>query len=269
MADSLNTTNLSRRSILGTGIAAAGVLAAGALPAPAMPAGSDAKLLQLCRNYLRLERMHDSLCKAADDALVERRDREAKRKQKVPPPRPEALKGRFRVWPDACGPFGTVFLEHPLFKREELAEVANGKATIQSAYLKTHAYDDSSLVPAPEASILKARELLAIYDDWAAKGGVPKETPRRRSRAEVKADRALERVNHVQAETAKAIAAIPAQTMAGIRAKLHLVTSDPLYRDGRDEFGSDYPPMVAIGASLLRDLRRIDPSARLTPPMAV
>jgi hypothetical protein len=39
--------------------------------------------------------------------------------------------------------------------------------------------------------------------------------------------------------------------------------------DGRDQFGSDYPPLVAIGASLMRDLRRIDPSVRLSPSMPV
>src|SRR5688572_27459623 len=61
MADSLNTTNLSRRSILGTGIAAAGALAAAALPAIAATAKSDAKLLQLCRNWHRLERVLNRL----------------------------------------------------------------------------------------------------------------------------------------------------------------------------------------------------------------
>jgi hypothetical protein len=42
-----------------------------------------------------------------------------------------------------------------------------------------------------------------------------------------------------------------------------------MYVDGRDQFGSEYPPLVAIGASLVRDIQRIELSARLTPPIAV
>ena len=87
--------------------------------------------------------------------------------------------------------------------------------------------------------------------------------------AQIKADRALERVSRMQEATAATIAALPALTAAGIRAKLEVVTANPDYTDGRDQFGNDYPPLVAIGASLLRDLRRIEPAARLTPPMAV
>jgi hypothetical protein len=54
MADSLNTTNLSRRCILGTRIAAAGAVSVlGCLPVQA--AEADAKLLQLLEAYKEAE----------------------------------------------------------------------------------------------------------------------------------------------------------------------------------------------------------------------
>jgi hypothetical protein len=125
--------------------------------------------------------------------------------------------------------------------------------------------DDNSHVPVPEASRVKAQELLAIYDDWAARGGVPKKRERRSS-AIVKAEKALDRLSDMQAATAEAIAALPAQTMAGIKAKLHVVSANPDFLDGRDQFGTDFPPLIAIGASAMKDIERIDMGARLNPP---
>jgi hypothetical protein len=261
MADTLDTTNPTRRTILGSGFAAAGALVALSVPAVAASERSDAKLLQLCRNYLHLERVHERLCRASDRAEEDQRNSRQK-----PPPRPEALTGTLDVWPDACGPFGRVFLKHPLFERKELSEVADGTATIQAWCLKSRDRDDNSRVYAPEAARAKAKELLAIYDDWVAKGGVPRPDSQRRSPVEVKIDTALARLSKMQEATAEAIAELPAHTMAGIRAKLHVTTSNPDYVDGRDQFGSDYPPLIAIGASAMRDIERIDLSARLHPP---
>ena len=95
----------------------------------------------------------------------------------------------------------------------------------------------------------------------------PKPKRSRRTAAQVKAEKALERVYRMQETTAAAIAALPALTAVGIRAKLEVVTANPDYTDGRDQFGTKCPPLIAIGASLMRDLRRIDPAARLSPPM--
>src|SRR5687768_14958066 len=67
MADSLNTTNLSRRSILGTGLAAAGAVSVlGSLPAAAGQA--DAKLLQLFAAYLEAETRDNEAYQAWDEA---------------------------------------------------------------------------------------------------------------------------------------------------------------------------------------------------------
>ena len=54
MADSLNTTNLSRRTILGTGIAAAGVLV-GADSLTAQAAESDTEIVTLFAAILEAE----------------------------------------------------------------------------------------------------------------------------------------------------------------------------------------------------------------------
>jgi hypothetical protein len=67
MADSLNTTNLSRRSILGTGFAAAGALSVlGTLPTQA--AEADAKLLKLFAAYLESEAKDNEAYAAWDEA---------------------------------------------------------------------------------------------------------------------------------------------------------------------------------------------------------
>jgi hypothetical protein len=177
MADSLNTTNLSRRSILGTGLAAAGALAAAAVPTAAST-GSDYKLLQLCRNYEQLERAYARAAAASDNAQQARwakqKAKEAKRKQKPAPPRPAALTGHLDVWPEAAGPFGRIDLEDKDV-RKVLGELADGTHKMLAMFLPRGSVPaDVWSVPAPEWACAKARELLPIYDDWAAKGGVPK-----------------------------------------------------------------------------------------------
>jgi hypothetical protein len=269
MADSLNTTNLSRRTILGTGIAAAGALAAAAIPALAAPINSDAKLLQLCRNYLRLERAYGRAALKLDNLEKTAREKQERRKakQKPSPPRPEVLRGDLNVWPEATGPFGLVDLKAQDV-RETLRKVADGSYTIFACFLPGGDRKSMKGVPPPEAGRAEARRLIAVYDDWVAQGGNPQPKRSRRSSAVVKADRALERIYQMQEATAAAIAALPAQTGAGIGAKLQVVTANPDYTDGRDQFGSKYPPLVAIGASLMRDLERIEINAKLATPLA-
>lgn len=167
----------------------------------------------------------------------------------------------------ATGPFGLVDLESEDI-RETLTKIAEDTYTIFACFLPGPDRKSMKGVAPPEAARAKAREL-TVYDEWAARGGAPKPKRSRRTTAEIKADKALERVSRMPEATAAAIAVLPALTAAGIRAKLKVVTASPDYKDGRDQFGTQNPPLIAIGASLLRDLRRIDPAARLTPPMAV
>jgi hypothetical protein len=265
--------HLTRRKLIVTGLAGTGALAVAALPAIAVSAGSDAKLLQLCRNYLRLDRANDRASLRQDDLETQAREkrqlREARQKQKPTPSRPAELTGDFDVWPEAAGPFGLVSLTGKDV-RKVLSELAEGTRTLPSILMPRGSVPaDVQWVPPPERARIKARELLAVYDEWAAKGGgEPKPKRERRSSAVVKAERAVHRLYRMQEATAAAIAALPAQTMAGIRAKLHVTTANPVYVDGRDQFGSDYPPLVAIGASVMRDIGRIDISARVNPPIA-
>jgi hypothetical protein len=264
MADSLNITNLSRRGILGTGLAAAGAFAVAAVPAFAS-VGTDSKLLQLCRNYERLDRAYARACAASDDAQQARWAREAKRsaKQKPVPPRPKELTGKLDVWPEAAGPFGLIDLERKDV-RKVLGELAEGTHKIFAMFLpRGSVAADAWSVPAPEWARAKARELLPIYDDWAAKGGVPKAKRERRSPAEVKADRVLERISKMQIATGAAIGALPAQTVAGIRARLALIKSDAWSKG--EQFGTDYPPLVPVLNSVVQDIDRVDLSARLNP----
>jgi hypothetical protein len=67
MADSLNTTNLSRRSILGTGLAAAGALSV-LSSVTAKAADADAKFLQLYAAYLESEAKDNEAYGAWDEA---------------------------------------------------------------------------------------------------------------------------------------------------------------------------------------------------------
>jgi hypothetical protein len=62
-----------------------------------------------------------------------------------------------------------------------------------------------------------------------------------------------------------AIGALPAQTMAGIRAKLLLIKTDA-WSNG-EHFGTDYPPLVPVLNSVMQDIDRIELSARLNPPL--
>jgi len=67
MADSLNTTNLSRRSILGTGLAAAGALTA-LLPLSVSAAESEPELMRLYCQYKAHEKVMLDAVEAADEA---------------------------------------------------------------------------------------------------------------------------------------------------------------------------------------------------------
>jgi hypothetical protein len=67
MADSLNTTNLSRRSILGTGIAAAGALAA-LSPLPLKAAQADTEIIRLYAAYVEAEQRDAAASAAWDEA---------------------------------------------------------------------------------------------------------------------------------------------------------------------------------------------------------
>jgi hypothetical protein len=273
MADSPNTTNLSRRSILGTGIAAAGALAVTAVPAIAASTGSDAKLLQLCRNYLRLEEAHHRSVGAEDDAQeaiwAKEKKAEARRQLKPIPPRPEALAGELDVWPEAAGTLGLVSLDGKDV-RKELSELADGSNRLPALFMPRGSVPaDVRSVPPPEWARVKARELLTIYDEWAAKGGgEPKPKQRRRSAALIRAERITERISRLQEETANAVSAMPAQTIAGIRAKFAIVAADSDRPNGVDRFGTTYEPLVAVLNSAVRDIERIDISARLNPPIA-
>jgi hypothetical protein len=210
MADSLNITNLSRRSILGTGIAAAGVLAAAAVPAIAS-SGTDRRLLLLCQQYRRVDRARERLLDRQEE--VERKDwakKEKPRRQKPAPPRPEALTGQLDVWPEAAGPFGLVNLEAE-DARKVLGELADGIHRLLAMFLPRGSVPAGvHSIPPPEWAQTKARELIAVYDAWAAKGGgEPKPTRERRSRAMVKIDRAFERLYRMEMTTGAAIAALP------------------------------------------------------------
>jgi hypothetical protein len=241
-----------------------------AIPALAASVPSDAKLLQLCRNYLRLERVENRLCLAADKAEQEAWAKEAQRKsrQKPPPPRPEALKGDLVVWPEATGPFGLVDLERENL-RETLSKIADGTYTIFACFLPGTDRKSMKGVAPPEAARAKARELIAIYEDWAARGGDSKPKRSRRTAAQVKADKALERLykKRRQPLLPSRFCRRKPQQVSGQRCR----SSPPIPCTlmVATSFGSEYPPLVAIGASLVRDIQRIELSARLTPPIAV
>jgi hypothetical protein len=265
MADSRNTTNLSRRSILGTGIAAAGALAVTALPAMAVQQ-SDRRLLLLCHQYRRFSRISERLCDRQEEAELKDRARKARpRRQKLVPPRPEALTGQLDVWPEAAGPFGLIDLEDK-DARKVLGELADGTHRLHAIFMpRATVPADVTSIPPPDHMRAKARELIAVYDDWVRRGGGdPKPTRQRRSSALVKIEKAFERLHQLERSTGLAIAALPAATMAGVRAKLDLIYADAWSAD--EHFGTDYPPLIAVLNSAMRDIARIQIGARLNPP---
>jgi hypothetical protein len=80
----------------------------------------------------------------------------------------------------------------------------------------------------------------------------------------VKIEKAFERLHQLEASTGAAIAALPAATMAGVWAKLDLIHADAWSAD--EHFGTDYPPLIAVLNSAVRDIARIQSGARLNPP---
>jgi hypothetical protein len=69
---------------------------------------------------------------------------------------------------------------------------------------------------------------------------------------------------HTLIDRAIGIAALPAATMTGVRAKLDLIYADAWSAD--EHFGTDYPPLIAVLNSAMRDIARIQSGARLNPP---
>jgi hypothetical protein len=256
MADSLNTTNLSRRSILSTGIAAAGALAVSALPAIATAAKADAKLLQLCRNWQRIERALNRLIVGplsdAEEAYSE-----------LPIiPKPAILLEAFEVFPSdeghVCKPElnslydmgGARSDRVPYLHRYDLEQVAKGKFYIEAGLLRGHDPCDTSLVPIPQAARDHAKACLAALDQWeAAEQAQHAEV----DRWEAKANRLYE----LQAKVSEQIAALPAHTMEGLNAKLAIVRAEPLYAQDQ-----------GIAQSVLADMQRIDTRSPLSPPLA-
>jgi hypothetical protein len=255
MADSLNTTNLSRRSILGTGIAAAGALAVAALPAIAST-GSDRKLLQLCRNWQRLERALNRLIVGplsdAEEAY-----------SKLPIiPKPAILLEGFEVFPSdeghvckpelqsLCDMEGPRSDKVPYLHRSDLEPIAKGKFYIEAGMLPGHDPRDISLVPIPQAARDHAKACLAALDEWeAAEQAQHAEVDRWEAKAN--------RLHDLQAIVSEQIAAMPASTMEGLNAKLAIVRAEPLYAQEN-----------GIAQSALDDMRRIDTGAALSPLIA-
>jgi hypothetical protein len=259
---------LNRRKLIVTGIAGTGALAVAALPTIAASVASDAKLLLLCHQYRRFARMADRLCdvqEVAEQKAWAKKDQP--RRQKSAPPRPEALTGELEVWPEACGPFGVICLERKDL-RKTLSELAEGSHKLPAILFPRGLVPaDVQWVPPPEWARIKARQLLAIHDDWTAKGGgEPKAKRERRSRALVKVEKAFERLHRMEMATAAAIAALPASTMAGVRAKLDLIEADA-WSNGK-HFGTDYPPLVPVLNSAMQDIARIEATAKLDPLLA-
>jgi hypothetical protein len=250
-------------------MASAGALAVTAVPAFAST-GSDRRLLQLCRNYLRLERAYGRVCLILDDVEQEcwakEKQRDAKRKQKPMPPRPVELTGVLDVWPEATGPFGLVDLADKDV-RETLVKIADGSWTIFACFIPGMDRKSMKWIAPPDEAKVRARELLAIYDDWVVKGGgEPKPRRQRRSPALVKVDRTLNRIHALQESVANAIAATPARTMAGIRAKFDVLSACASCLDGSDVYDPDSEYLMAIRNSALADVLRIEPGSRLNPP---
>jgi hypothetical protein len=248
MADSLNTTNLSRRSILGTGIAAAGALAAAALPAIAA-SNADAKLLQLCRNWHRLHRAYNAAIRRQDDAELA---------QGPLPPIPAILQQRIEVFPGlpsddlipAYHALDGYDYRHEWISRGHAKAVAEGKFRLERGLFPGADPNDTTLVSIPETARAKARECLKAHEQWEwARKARTAETERR----EAIANQFGARFD----EMARAIAETPAQTMQGLRAKLAIIDEEP---DCADDTG--------LIASVFEDMGRIEASAALSPPLA-
>jgi hypothetical protein len=96
----------------------------------------------------------------------------------------------------------------------------------------------------------KARECLAAHGQW--------EAALKARTAEVdRWDAASKRLTDIQRELAERIAEQPAHTMAGLRAKLDIINAEPLWAEE-----------TGITESALEDVRRINPHAQLSPPLA-
>jgi hypothetical protein len=249
MADYLNTTNLSRRSILGTGIAAAGALAVSALPAIAIASNADAKLLQLCRNWHRLHRAYNVAIRRQDDAEMA---------QGPLPPVPTILQQRIEVFPGvpeddlipAYHALDGYDHRHEWISRGHAKAVAEGKFRLERGLFPGADPNDTTLVSIPETARAKARECLKAHEQW--------ERARKARTAESECREAI--ANQFGArldDMARAIAETPAQTMQGLRAKLAIIDAET---DCADDTG--------LIASALDDMRRIDTGAQLSPPFA-
>jgi hypothetical protein len=146
MADSLNTTNLSRRTILGTGIAAAGALT-GVASLPVQAAESDREITALFAAVLEAE-------EGSNLAYAEYDEADANARAASPKP-PQAIVHR---WHDVFG-----------FKQDEF-----GRPAILSRQVITEYAQPSRWAHMPEPysteSLSKARriamERLAVLDAW-------------------------------------------------------------------------------------------------------
>jgi hypothetical protein len=256
MATSQNTTNLSRRSILGTGLAAAGALAVSALPAIAAASNSDANLLQLCRNWQRLERLVNRIIvgplAAAETAYFN-----------MPAiPKPAILLKGFEVFASdeghVCKPAlyslydqnGARSDKVPYLQRSDLEPIAKGKFYIEARLLLGGTPGDETLVPIPQKARDHAKTCIAALDEWEAAD--------KAQHAEVERWEAkTSRIYDLQDAIAEQIVELPARTMEGLNAKLGIVRAEPHYAEDR-----------GIAGSALEDMRRIDVRARLSPIVA-
>jgi hypothetical protein len=248
MADSLDTMNPSRRTVISSGIAAAGALAATSLPAYAIEHQSDEKLLRLCRNWHRLWRAFGRaihLQSLAEEA------------QGPYPPKPAILLEDFEVWPGDQQYRARVDLyasdrgdsdRIPYLHRGELSMIARGRLSVEAGHLPGGTRGDETLMSPPKAAREHAQACLDALDQWqAACKASDAEADERSAISERFGDRCD--------ELAEMIAELPSQNMAGVNAKLAIVRMEPNTAEDR-----------GITASVLRDVARIDLGARLSRP---
>jgi hypothetical protein len=245
----------SRRNFI-TSIATAGAaVAAASLPAIAST-GSDRKLLQLCRNWQRLERALNRLIVGplsdAEQAYA-----------KLPIiPKPAILLEGFEVFPSdeghICKPElnslydmgGARSDRVPYLHRYDLEPIAKGKFYIEAGMLPGHDPRDTSLVPIPQAARDHAKACLAALDEWEA---TEQAQHAEIERWEAKANR----LHELQTEIEEQIAELPASTMEGLNAKLAIVRAEPFLSNDN-----------GIAESALADMRRIDIRTALNPSIA-
>jgi hypothetical protein len=165
--------SLTRRKVIVSGLAGTAAAAVVVLPTLAASTGSDAKLMQLCRHWHRIERALDRVLNHLSDA------QEAHWEMPIIP-KPAILLTGFEVWPGseacACRPDLKSLHDYdghrsdkvPYLHRSDLEPVAKGSFLIEARLLPGGAPGDESVVPIPQEARDKAKACLMALDQWEA-----------------------------------------------------------------------------------------------------